>query len=489
MLNSAKRACAAGLLASASGVMAVAGAGASTAAPDGGSSGTVYVSGATDGTVTALSIDARGRLARIGAPVAASPEVRGVVLTPDGRFAYAAGFAGGPDGAGDIVPFAVRPSGELVRLGDPVPADGGPFGMAMAPNGRTFYATAPEQNLILAFRVGADGRPVPLGTLPSGGTNPRGVVVAPDGRHVYVVNGTRDVQIENTLAVFRVRANGSLQPTGRSAALGKGAFASQAAFTPDGRFVYVALQVGNQVLAFRTAGEQPTPIGSAPAPNATEGVAMAPDGRNLYTASVRGELNPDGASAVAAYRIGDDGQIAPIGQPNTEGFSPVGVAVTPDGRHVVAANSGREDIDTSDVSSFSRVPPTGALGTIPGSPFQVHPGGPGFQGINVAPNQGPVARFSAAPRPQDGRVIAFDARASADPDGRVARYDWDFGDGTTLADGGPAPQHRYPRTGTFTVRLTVTDDEGCADRQVFTGVAVLCNGTAAARSQLPVPVR
>jgi hypothetical protein len=71
----------------------------------------------------------------------------------------------------------------------------------------------------------------------------------------------------------------------------------------------------------------------------------------------------------------------------------------------------------------------------------------------------------------------------------VARYDWDFGDGTVLANGGPAPSHTYTRSGSFTIRLTVTDDEGCSARHVFTGQSVLCNGSSGAVAIRTLTVR
>ena len=42
--------------------------------------------------------------------------------------------------------------------------------------------------------------------------------------------------------------------------------------------------------------------------------------------------------------------------------------------------------------------------------------------------------------------------------GMVSAWSWDFGDGTTGT--GRAVEHRYTAAGTFTVRLTVTDDDG-----------------------------
>lgn len=77
------------------------------------------------------------------------------------------------------------------------------------------------------------------------------------------------------------------------------------------------------------------------------------------------------------------------------------------------------------------------------------------------PNQAPTARFtqSCNAYPQiNFRYCIFDGRASSDPDGSIASWSWNFGDGSTGS--GDQVYHRYPRAGTFTVTLTVTDNEG-----------------------------
>ncbi len=123
----------------------------------------------------------------------------------------------------------------------------------------------------------------------------------------------------------------------------------------------------------------------------------------------------------------------------------------------------------------AKSPPTRPAGDSPGD------------GLVVSPDQGPVANIAVAPA-QAGSPTRLDGSGSSDPDGSVARYDWDFGDGTSASDAGPAPEHVYAGAGTYAVTLTVTDDAGCSTSQVFTGQTVSCNGGPAARTTQSVTV-
>ncbi|MGY1727480.1 PKD domain-containing protein [Geodermatophilus sp. SYSU D01062] len=76
-------------------------------------------------------------------------------------------------------------------------------------------------------------------------------------------------------------------------------------------------------------------------------------------------------------------------------------------------------------------------------------------GTVVVANRPPTAAFTATPA---GLTVALDGSGSTDADGTVRSLAWDLGDGTTAT--GSATSHTYGAAGTYTVRLTVTDDVG-----------------------------
>ena len=82
--------------------------------------------------------------------------------------------------------------------------------------------------------------------------------------------------------------------------------------------------------------------------------------------------------------------------------------------------------------------------------------------VTAPENETPTAAFSAAPTSgQAPLVVTFNASASADPDGTITSYAWDFGDGGTAT--GVTALHTFASQGAYVVQLTVTDDGGATD--------------------------
>lgn len=79
-------------------------------------------------------------------------------------------------------------------------------------------------------------------------------------------------------------------------------------------------------------------------------------------------------------------------------------------------------------------------------------GGDGGGGTNVPP----VADWRTVDY-TDGLSVTFED-SSSDPDGSIASWLWEFGDGATSSDQNPT--HVYAEFGSYSVSLTVTDDGG-----------------------------
>ena len=73
----------------------------------------------------------------------------------------------------------------------------------------------------------------------------------------------------------------------------------------------------------------------------------------------------------------------------------------------------------------------------------------------------PIAAFTYQPStPLVNEEVTFNASSSYDPDGFIVSYTWDFGDGNVTTTASPIISHVYSAAGTYTVNLTVTDNDG-----------------------------
>ena len=88
-------------------------------------------------------------------------------------------------------------------------------------------------------------------------------------------------------------------------------------------------------------------------------------------------------------------------------------------------------------------------------------------------NIAPTARTNGPYNSQTNEELLFDASQSADPDGFIIAYHWDFGDGYTAE--GKTTTHSYFKPGTYPVTLTVTDNFGASTTNTTTATITVPN--------------
>jgi PKD repeat protein len=104
-----------------------------------------------------------------------------------------------------------------------------------------------------------------------------------------------------------------------------------------------------------------------------------------------------------------------------------------------------------------------------------------------AKDQPPSAQFRWGANAKAPQTVLFDAEDSADIDGTITNFSWDFGDGGSSSGAprtaaGVIPQHHFPSPGNYLVRLTATDNGGLQ----ATSTQVVPVGTVAGNCSLCV---
>ncbi len=101
---------------------------------------------------------------------------------------------------------------------------------------------------------------------------------------------------------------------------------------------------------------------------------------------------------------------------------------------------------------------------------------PSGSGGGPIPNQPPIAVASATITAGVAPLaVSFNGSASSDPDGSIASYAWTFGDGSTAS--GATTAHTYATAGSYSAKLTVTDNSGASASQSVT-ISVSASNTA-----------
>lgn len=420
--------------------------------------------------------------------------------------------------------FAIGQGGVLNSLGDADAGNYGPWYMAMTSNAKHLYVNAYGANHIEALDVAPNGilslKDKNHGGEAATGTGPVGLALSPDNRNAYVAN--YDYNGAGTISIYDIAPNGTINAHSPDhVAEGTGAYG--VAVSRDGKSVYDASQDGYIYEFDRAAGgglaaKKPTGSvsarGYAPgAPTEPTYLALTPDGRHLYSANYKDE-------SIGVFDVASNGTLTekPAGQsPVTAGSQMYEIAVSPNGKSLYAASGDGvvyqynigpgggltkkspwtvasagtylggvwlspnglnayvvDGNPNHDVAQFN----VDALGRLTAkSPKSVNTGAQPAAAV-VTPSRSPLAAFSASRGL--GLTEKFDASASRDPDGLVARYVWRFGDGGGPVTAGPKPKHTYKHAGTYTVRLTVFDKAGCSVQLVWTGQTAYCSGNPAA---------
>jgi PKD repeat protein len=421
----------------------------------------------------------------------------------------------------EVAGFEANPDGSLTSLpGSPFPILSGPSfpvsgigNLAFAPDGRRAALSYFFDGGVLGLSVSPTGALAPA-QAPVEGPHQYGLAVSPDGRFAWA-SSVDSGGVEGIMG-YAVGAGGELAPLPGSP------FASgvhwDLAASPDGRFLFgTSLGGGVDRYAINPDGSL-TPLGSTPVADATY-LQTAPHSPLLFVGSSHA---PE--AGVTSFTISADGGLNQNGPRALTGEESMGFfAVSPDGSHVYMPDSNLDGIVTAAVAADGGLQVIGTMPTEDPESAAVSPdgrflywwqGGGSENGLRVAmigadglptqlpfktpwdsaeeerlvfqPQPVPVAQFSARPA-KPGEVTEFDARGSSG----AARYDWDFGDGTVLPNGGPVPSHVYAKPGAYQVTLTVSDSQGCSRQQVYTGQSTVCPGgatpiTAASVETLPV---
>jgi YVTN family beta-propeller protein len=417
----------------------------------------LFVANAGDDTVSVIDTKTH---AMVGQPIPVGGNPRGIAITRDGAYAFVANYDADAVSVIDVHASAV--------VGTPIAVPDGPIAVAASPDGALVYVLSRNEEAITVINASTRqvvGDPIILQSAPSDVTD---MAVAPDGRRAYVVRRGFGV-----VAVVDL-VNRTASASDYIGLGGGGNSPTAVAMFPDGARALVVGQnpLGNGVFIDTSTN---TVVEHRPFSYFDE-LAIAPNAAFMY--GIWNGGNPGGPGTGYATRVPLKGS-SPAGVPLTDSTDyPSAIAISPDSKHAWLAYETGIDLTGNvmaiDTSENMQLGPSMFVGKRPES-------------MAIVPDQSPRASFSMS-NSTTGRPTAFNATGSSDPDGSVARYDWAFGDGSRALDAGPKPTHKYANVGTFTVVLTVTDNEGCSTALVYTGQTASCAGGAQAITQRQVTV-
>lgn len=222
---------------------------------------TVVVANYTSGDVASLPVNGDGSLGEAvsyfkhegtgGDPQRQKgPNAHSFVISPDGRFAFAADL-----GIDKVMSYRLDPATATLTPNDPPfvksPPASGPRHATFHPGGKFFYVINEIGNTISVFAYAADGGVLTelqtISTIPDdfeGRTHTADLKITPDGKFLYGTNRGHD-----SIAAYRIGDDGKLSLLGIEPSLGKGP--QNLAITPGGQQLLCANMPGNNVVVFQ----------------------------------------------------------------------------------------------------------------------------------------------------------------------------------------------------------------------------------------------
>jgi PQQ-dependent catabolism-associated beta-propeller protein len=317
-----------------------------------------YVSNEVSQDLSVIATDRDSVIATI--PLGA--RVRGVHVSPDGRFVYAA-LSGSPRcpptmSDADCAKLPVNKQKDGVAQIDvttraivrTIPGGSDPEQFALSPDGSRLYVSNEDAATasVLEPNTGKLVAAVPVGT------EPEGVGVSPDGKLVFVTGETSNnitaLDAADGKVLFHIAVDKRPRDMG---------------FLPDGSRLYVSAEVGGTVSVVDVAKRRRIAVIPFPAGSRPMGVRVAPDGKRVYVCTGRHGtvevIDPATNTIVGSVKVG---------------ARPWGIAITPDGKKLYTANGPSNDVSVVDTDSLK------VIATIPAgqSPW----------GVAVAPPPAPI---------------------------------------------------------------------------------------------------
>lgn len=248
---------------------------------------------------------------------------------------------------------------------------------------------------------------------------------------------------------------------------GAGAVASSPAIALDGT-IYVGVDSSTEsFLALNADGSEKWALSFGSESVGFSSPAIASDG-TIYIGSSSGDLhaiNPDGSQKWSLDITGDYLSSPVIGGDGTIFYAPGPLyAIQPDGTvkwtaQTSGPNFGEPAIGTDGTVYVGSSGHLFAIGNCDAPDVAVD----GICPTPFDPDHTPTARFTTSTVVGFvGIPLGFDAFYSTDPQNSIIGYSWDFGDGSP-AGSSQAISKIYNAPGTFTVSLTVLDNEGLED--------------------------